>query len=52
LGSYIWAKTPSVISKFGRTAANDELLQKFKKLYGKNPLMYSDIESLFKGSAK
>ena len=47
LGSYIWAKTPSVISHFEKFKADEELLQAFKKLYGKNPLMYSDIENLF-----
>lgn len=48
LGSYIWAKTPAVISQLGTFTNNDNILQEFKKLYSKNPLIYSDIENLFK----
>lgn len=48
IGSYIWAETPSIVSQLGKVIANEELLQEFKKLYGKNALMYSDIENLFK----
>lgn len=48
LGSYIWAKTPWVIFNSGKFSNDEKLFQEFKKLYSKNPLIYSDIESLFK----
>ena len=50
LGSYIWAKTPFVISQNGKAHTSPALLQEFKKLYGKNVLIYSYIENLFKNS--
>lgn len=50
LGSYIWAKTPSVIFGLKKFKTDGRLLEEFKKFYYKNPLMYSDIENLFKSS--
>ncbi|MFN7039380.1 MAG: hypothetical protein ACK4OM_07445 [Alphaproteobacteria bacterium] len=47
LGSEIWAKTPSVISKLNYKNWDKELVQEFKQLYSKNPLINKNVEKLF-----
>ena len=48
LGSYIWAKTPNVIFHLNKNNVSKDITDSFKKLYLKNPLIYSDIDRLFK----
>jgi cellobiose-specific phosphotransferase system component IIB len=45
LGSRIWAATPEVMDAIGLDMSDPELRAEFKKLYEKQPLIYSNFEA-------
>lgn len=45
LGSRIWAATPGVMDAIGLDMSDPELRAEFKKLYEKQPLIYSNFEA-------
>ena len=45
LGSRIWAATPEVMDAIGSDMSDPELRAEFKKLYEKQPLIYSNFEA-------
>lgn len=48
LGSYIWAQTPSVLLKLDTIIYDPKIITSFKELFAKQPLVYQNLESLFK----
>jgi hypothetical protein len=48
LGSYIWAQTPAVLLKLDTTIDDPKIIASIKELYAKQPLVYQNLENLFK----
>jgi len=48
LGSYIWAQTPAVLLKLDTTIDDPKVIASIKELYVKQPLVYQNLENLFK----
>ena len=48
LGSYLWAESPSVLSKLNITAATQETQSALRELYLKNPLIYKLLPSVLR----
>ncbi len=45
LGSFIFAITPNVLIQSGEKISNPELIELFKELYAKQPLVYQNLEN-------
>ena len=44
LGSYIFAVTPEILIKFGGKITDPALIESFKALYAKQPLIYQNLK--------
>lgn len=45
LGSFIFAATPDLLMKFDKKIKNPVLIESFKELYAKQPLVYRNLEN-------